>query len=162
MWFQTRVHRRFVVWFGALCYIVFHDLYHYKEYAMKYRIFATGLAVTALAFLSGCAGSVNAGKSVSIAESTASVADEVKADASKTESAKVKLDSAKVLLEEGEEEQAAALAEQSALEYRLAVVTAERDAVKKEDERVEKDLRSDVERKLIYQSILDQETKGAK
>ena len=141
---------------------------------MKYRIFAAGLAVTALAFLSGCAGSVNAGKSVSIAgsvnagksvsiaESTASVADEVKADASKTESAKVKLDSAKVLLEEGEEEQAAALAEQSALEYRLAVVTAERDAVKKEDERVEKDLRSDVERKLIYQSILDQETKGAK
>ena len=49
---------------------------------MKYRIFAAGLAVTALAFLSGCAGSVNAGKSVSIAESTASVADEVKADAS--------------------------------------------------------------------------------
>ncbi|WP_290747126.1 hypothetical protein [Fibrobacter sp. UBA4309] len=129
---------------------------------MKSRIFAACLAVTVLAFLSGCAGSVNANKSVSIAESTASVADEAKVDASKTESAKVKLDSAKAKLADGEEEEAAALAEQSALEYRLAIANAERDAVKKEDERVEKELRNDVERKLIYQSILDQETKGAK
>ena len=74
----------------------------------------------------------------------------------------MKLDSAKAKLADGEEEEAAALADQSALEYRLAIANAERDAVKKEDERVEKELRSDVERKLIYQSILDQETKGAK
>jgi hypothetical protein len=65
---------------------------------------------------------------------------------------------------DGEEEEAAALAEQSSLEYRLAVANAERDAAKKEDERVEKELRGDVERKLIYQSILDKEVKngGAK
>ena len=80
------------------------------------------------------------------------------------ESANAKLDSAKALQADGEEEEAAALAEQSTLEYRLAVANAERDAAKKEDERVEKELRGDVERKLIYQSILDKEVKngGAK
>jgi len=131
---------------------------------MKYRIFATGLALVAATFLSGCAGSVNAGRSVSIAESTAGVAAEAKVDASKSESAKVKLDSAKALQAEGEDEQAIVLAEQSSLEYKLAIANAERDEAKKEDERVEGELRKDVERKLIYQNILDQETKngGAK
>ena len=33
---------------------------------------------------------------------------------------------------------------------------------KKEDERVENELRGDVERKLIYQSILDQEVKNGR
>ena len=131
---------------------------------MKYRIFAAGLAVTALAFLSGCAGSVNASKSIEFADANKTIAEEVKADASQTESANAKLDSAKALQADGEEEEAAALAEQSTLEYRLAVANAERDAAKKEDERVEKELRGDVERKLIYQSILNKEVKngGAK
>ncbi|OWV02356.1 DUF4398 domain-containing protein [Fibrobacter sp. UWR2] len=131
---------------------------------MKYRIFAAGLAVTALAFLSGCAGSVNASKSIEFADANKTIAEEVKADASQMESANAKLDSAKALQADGEEEEAAALAEQSTLEYRLAVANAERDAAKKEDERVEKELRGDVERKLIYQSILDKEVKngGAK
>lgn len=131
---------------------------------MKYRIFAAGLAVTALAFLSGCAGSVNASKSIEFADANKTIAEEVKADASQLESANAKLDSAKALQADGEEEEAAALAEQSTLEYRLAVANAERDAAKKEDERVEKELRGDVERKLIYQSILDKEVKngGAK
>ena len=80
------------------------------------------------------------------------------------EATNAKLDSAKALQADGEDEQAAALAEQSVLEYKLAVANAERDAAKKEDERVEKELRGDVERKLIYQSILDKEVKngGAK
>lgn len=131
---------------------------------MKYRIFAAGLAVTSLAFLSGCAGSVNASKSIEFADANKTIAEEVKADASQMESANAKLDSAKALQADGEEEEAAALAEQSTLEYRLAVANAERDAAKKEDERVEKELRGDVERKLIYQSILDKEVKngGAK
>ena len=57
-----------------------------------------------------------------------------------------------------------ALAEQSDLEYKLAIANAERDAAKSEDQKIEKELRNDVERKLIYQNILDQETKngGAK
>lgn len=61
-------------------------------------------------------------------------------------------------MEQGKEDEAITMAEQSNLEYRLALATAERDAVKKDDERVEKELRADVERKLLYQSILDKET----
>ena len=128
---------------------------------MKLRFFAAGVAVTAVALLSGCAGSVNATRSIEYASANKAIAEEAKADPAQVESTNAKLDSAKALQASGEDEQAAALAEQSALEYRLAVATAERDAAKKEDERVEKDLRGDVERKLIYQNILDQETKKA-
>ena len=128
---------------------------------MKLRFFAAGVAVTAVALLSGCAGSVNATRSIEYASANKAIAEEAKADPTQVESTNAKLDSAKALQASGEDEQAAALAEQSALEYRLAVATAERDAAKKEDERVEKELRGDVERKLIYQNILDQETKKA-
>lgn len=128
---------------------------------MKLSFFAAGVAVTAVALLSGCAGSVNATRSIEYASANKAIAEEAKADSAQVESTNAKLDSAKALQASGEDEQAAALAEQSALEYRLAVATAERDAAKKEDERVEKELRGDVERKLIYQNILDQETKKA-
>lgn len=128
---------------------------------MKLRFFAAGVAVTAVALLSGCAGSVNATRSIEYASANKAIAEEAKVDPAQVESTNAKLDSAKGLQASGEDEQAAALAEQSALEYRLAVATAERDAAKKEDERVEKELRGDVERKLIYQNILDQETKKA-
>ncbi len=128
---------------------------------MKLRFFAAGVAVTAVALLSGCAGSVNATRSIEYASANKAIAEEAKADPAQVESTNAKLDSAKALQASGEDEQAAALAEQSVLEYRLAVATAERDAAKKEDERVEKELRGDVERKLIYQNILDQETKKA-
>ena len=128
---------------------------------MKLRFFAACVAVTAVALLSGCAGSVNATRSIEYASANKAIAEEAKADPAQVESTNAKLDSAKALQASGEDEQAAALAEQSALEYRLAVATAERDAAKKEDERVEKELRGDVERKLIYQNILDQETKKA-
>ena len=131
---------------------------------MKSRILVAGMAIIALAALSGCAGGVNATKSIEFADSNKMIAQDAKVDAAQLESANAKLDSAKALQADGDEEEAAALAEQSSLEYKLAIANAELDAAKKEDEKVEKELRGDVERKLLYQNILDQETKngGAK
>lgn len=131
---------------------------------MKSRMLVAGMAIIALAALSGCAGGVNATKSIEFADSNKMIAQDAKVDAAQLESANAKLDSAKALQADGDEEEAAALAEQSTLEYKLAVANAELDAAKKEDEKVEKELRGDVERKLLYQNILDQETKngGAK
>ena len=127
---------------------------------MKSRILVAGMAALALATLSGCAGSVNATKSIEFADSNKAIAQEANVEAAQLESANAKLDSAKALQADGDEEEAAALAEQSSLEYRLAIANVELDAAKKEDEKVEKELRSDVERKLLYQNILDQETKN--
>ena len=123
-----------------------------------------GMAIIALAALSGCAGGVNATKSIEFADSNKMIAQDAKVDAAQLESANAKLDSAKALQADGDEEEAYALAEQSSLEYKLAIANAELAAAKKEDEKVEKELRGDVERKLLYQNILDQETKngGAK
>ena len=123
-----------------------------------------GMAIIALAALSGCAGGVNATKSIEFADSNKTIAQEANVEAAQLESANIKLDSAKALQADGDEEEAAALAEQSTLEYKLAIANAELAAAKKEDEKVEKELRGDVERKLLYQNILDQETKngGAK
>jgi hypothetical protein len=131
---------------------------------MKSRMLVAGMAIIALAALSGCAGGVNASKSIEFADSNKMIAQDAKVDAAQLESANAKLDSAKALQADGDEEEAAALAEQSSLEYKLAIANAELDAAKKEDEKVEKELRGDVERKLLYQNILDQETKngGAK
>lgn len=131
---------------------------------MKSRMLVAGMAIIALAALSGCAGGVNATKSIEFADSNKTIAQEAKVDAAQLESANAKLDSAKALQADGDEEEAAALAEQSSLEYKLAIANAELAAAKKEDEKVEKELRGDVERKLLYQNILDQETKngGAK
>ncbi len=131
---------------------------------MKSRMLVAGMAIIALAALSGCAGGVNATKSIEFADSNKTIAQEANVEAAQLESANIKLDSAKALQADGDEEEAAALAEQSTLEYKLAIANAELDAAKKEDEKVEKELRGDVERKLLYQNILDQETKngGAK
>lgn len=131
---------------------------------MKTRYFVAGLAPLALATLYGCAGSVNASRSIEFADANKTIAEEANVEAAQLEPANARLDSAKALQSAGEEEKAFTLAEQSSLEYRLAIANAERDAAKKEDEKVEKELRGDVERKLIYQSILDQEVKngGAK
>ncbi|SHG68455.1 hypothetical protein SAMN05720761_10431 [Fibrobacter sp. UWCM] len=129
---------------------------------MKIKFFVAGLAVASLAVLSGCAGgAAQANRSVTLACEAKTIAEEASADSLQMLSANTKLDSAKALEAAGKNEEAVALADQSALEYRLAIATAERDAAKKEDERVEAELRSEVERKLIYQSILDQETKKA-
>lgn len=131
---------------------------------MKSRMLVAGMAIIALAALSGCAGGVNATKSIEFADSNKTIAQEANVEAAQLESANIKLDSAKTLQADGDEEEAAALAEQSTLEYKLAIANAELAAAKKEDEKVEKELRGDVERKLLYQNILDQETKngGAK
>ena len=131
---------------------------------MKSRMLVAGMAIIALAALSGCAGGVNATKSIEFADSNKTIAQEANVGAAQLESANIKLDSAKALQADGDEEEAAALAEQSTLEYKLAIANAELAAAKKEDEKVEKELRGDVERKLLYQNILDQETKngGAK
>lgn len=131
---------------------------------MKSRMLVAGMAIIALAALSGCAGGVNATKSIEFADSNKTIAQEANVEAAQLESANAKLDSAKALQADGDEEEAAALAEQSTLEYKLAIANAELAAAKKEDEKVEKELRGDVERKLLYQNILDQETKngGAK
>ena len=133
---------------------------------MKSRMLVAGMAIIALAALSGCAGGVNATKSIEFADSNKTIAEEAKVETSQLESANAKLDMFVHgnLQADGDEEEAYALAEQSTLEYKLAIANAELDAAKKEDEKVEKELRSDVERKLLYQNILDQETKngGAK
>ena len=92
------------------------------------------MAIIALAALSGCAGGVNATKSIEFADSNKTIAEEAKVEASQLESANAKLDSAKALQADGDEEEAYALAEQSTLEYKLAIANAELDAAKKEDD----------------------------
>lgn len=127
---------------------------------MKAMYIASSIALTALLALTGCAGNKNTStRSLGQAEATMTLANDVKLDAAVTADATAKLDSAKALQADGEDEQAQALAEQADLDLRIALATAERDQVKKENEKVEKELRADVERKLIYQSILDKETK---
>ena len=64
---------------------------------MKSRMLVAGMAIIALAALSGCAGGVNATKSIEFADANKTIAEEVKADASQMESANAKLDSAKAL-----------------------------------------------------------------
>ncbi len=126
---------------------------------MKVKVFL-GIAAVALV---GCAGNQQAmERSIAVAESSRDVAQESALDSASLVKASANLDSAKAYQAAGESELAIGAAENSALEYRLAMVSAERDSLKKDDERVEKELRSDVERKLLYQNILDQETKGGK
>ena len=127
---------------------------------MKTKYLFAGLSSMALALLSGCAGGVNAKQSIEYANTHKTIAEEAQINAAQIKSANDKLESATKLLAEGNDDQAAALAEESTLEYKLAIANAELNAAKAEDEKVEKELRGDVERKLIYQSILDQETKG--
>ena len=88
--------------------------------------------------LVGCAGNQQAmERSLSQAEGAKTIADESKLDASLTAGAAADLDSAKSYAEQGEEEQAIAAAEKSALEYKLALLSAERDSLKKADARLE-------------------------
>jgi len=113
--------------------------------------------------LVGCAGNQHAmEKSIAQAEGAKMIAQESALDSASLTKASASLDSAKAYQAAGEEELAISAAESSALEYRLAMVSAERDSLQKDDERIEKELRGDVERKLLYQNILDQETKGGK
>lgn len=120
------------------------------------------LSLGAIALM-GCAGSQNAvDNSLGRAEATMTLAKESKVSEAATAGAIAKIDSAKALKED-DASQATLLADQGELELRLAIATSERDQVKQDDEKLEKELRADVERKLLYQSILDNEKKeGAK
>lgn len=127
---------------------------------MKLTKLLFGLTAFALV---ACAGNQQAvERSIGQAEGSKTLAEESKLDASVTATAAADLDSAKAFQENGDAEKAIAAADKSTLEYKIALLSAERDELKKEDAQVEKELRSDVERKLLYQNILDQETKGGK
>lgn len=113
--------------------------------------------------LVACAGNQQAvERSVGQAEGFKTLSQESKMDSAAMSVATADLDSAKAYQQAGEEEKAIELADKSTLEYKITLLAAERDELKKEDARVEKELRSDVERRLLYQNILEQETKGAK
>lgn len=128
---------------------------------MKVKFLAYSLGIAAA--LTGCAGSQSSlNNSMARTDANMNLAKEANVNPTTTASATAKIDSAKALKEDGEEEQAQILLDQTDLELRLAIATSERDAVKKEDQKLEAELRADVERKLLYQSILDNETKGAK
>ena len=124
---------------------------------MKAKLLACSIAL-ALAALTGCSSSQNAvNRSLGKAEATQAFAVENNIDASVTSNASSKLESAKALKNDGKEEEAEALAEQSELDLRLAIAKSENEAAKNDDKKLEEALRADEERKVLYQSILDKE-----
>ena len=126
---------------------------------MKAKLFACSLTL-ALAALTGCSGSQSGiNRSLGQAEATRTLATDSKFDSHITSSAYSKLVQAKNLKEDGKIEEAQALAEQSELDMRLAIAKSENDKAKYEDKKLEEALRADEERKALYQSILDKETK---
>jgi osmotically-inducible protein OsmY len=125
---------------------------------MKAKLLACSIAL-ALAALTGCSSSQNAvNRSLGKAEATQAFAVENNIDASVTSNASSKLESAKALKNDGKEEEAEALAEQSELDLRLAIAKSENEVAKNEDKKLEEALRADEERKVLYQSILNKET----
>ena len=127
---------------------------------MKIKMFLLGSCLMAYA---GCAVNQHAmSRSMEQTESTGAIAAEGAADSTLTQSAGVHLDSAKVYMKQKKEQETLMALEASRLEYRLAILRAEQDSLKAEDDRVENELRADVERKLLYQNILDNENKEAK
>lgn len=127
---------------------------------MNIRTLAMGASVLALF---GCASNQQAvDRSLGQAEMTQAVAAESNVDAAAAAKAKADLDSAQALAANGDEEEAVVMADMSALEYKLAIYTAEREEMKKKDEALEKELREDSERKAKYSAILNSEVKGGK
>lgn len=125
---------------------------------MKAKLLACSIAL-ALVALTGCSSSQNAvNRSLGKAEATQAFAVENNIDASVTSNASSKLESAKALKNDGKEEEAEALAEQSELDLRLAIAKSENEVAKNEDKKLEEALRADEERKVLYQSILNKET----
>ena len=126
---------------------------------MKAKLFACSLTL-ALAALTGCSGSQSGiNRTLGQADATRSLVNDNKLDASMTSNSYSKLVQAKALKEDGKTEEAQALAEQSELEMRLAIAKSENEKVKNEDKKLEEALRADEERKVLYQSILEKETK---
>lgn len=125
---------------------------------MKFKNLALG-AIAAM--LCSCASNQQVlARSMGQAETSASIAKQAKLNNSTTASASKKMDMAKEYEANGDEEQAAVIADLSSLEYRLALLTAERDDVKKQNEKLEKNLREDQKRLAQYQMYLDKEMGG--
>jgi osmotically-inducible protein OsmY len=127
---------------------------------MKAKIFACSISL-ALVALTGCSSSQTAvNRSLGQAEATRILASEnTNLDSKLTASANSKLDAARALKEDGKTEEAQAMAEQGELELRLAIAKSENESVKNEDKKLQEALNADEERKALYQSILDKETK---
>jgi len=126
---------------------------------MKAKILACCSAI-ALVALTGCSSSQSAvNRSLGQAEAARSLTADSKLDASITSNAYSKLVNAKALKDDGKEDEAQVLAEQSELDMRLAIAKSENEVAKNEDKKLEEALRADEERKVLYQSILDKETK---
>ena len=127
---------------------------------MKFTRILIGCSAVLLA---ACAGSQQAAsRSISEASATKAFAEESSIAKEKTVSAEAFLDSARSYEGQSKFDDAAIAGNRSSLEYRLALLTAEQDSLKRQDEKLEGDLRADVERKLLYQNILDKESKEAK
>lgn len=130
----------------------------YRSFFMKYKTLAL---VAVAAALCSCASNQQVlARSMGQAETSASIAKQTKLNNSATASAEKKMDVAKEYVANGEEEQAAVIADLSSLEYRLALLSAERDDVKKQNEKLEKNLREDQKRLAQYQMYLDKEMGG--
>lgn len=130
----------------------------YRSFFMKYKTLAL---VAVAAALCSCASNQQVlARSMGQAETSASIAKQTKLNNSATASAEKKMDVAKEYESNGEEEQAAVIADLSSLEYRLALLSAERDDVKKQNEKLEKNLREDQKRLAQYQMYLDKEMGG--
>lgn len=130
----------------------------YRSFFMKYKTLAL---VAVAAALCSCASNQQVlARSMGQAETSASIAKQTKLNNSATASAEKKMDVAKEYEANGEEEQAAVIADLSSLEYRLALLSAERDDVKKQNEKLEKNLREDQKRLAQYQMYLDKEMGG--
>jgi hypothetical protein len=97
--------------------------------------------------------------SIQEAELIGKIAKAEKLDTTKTHAARMSLEKAKNYRTEKEYEKAWASADQSLLEYKLAFALATRDSVVREDSLLTNALRADMERKLLYQNILENEIK---
>ncbi|MFA6341766.1 MAG: hypothetical protein WCX75_02805 [Fibrobacteraceae bacterium] len=124
---------------------------------MNTKIWIIGAAVT---LVMGCAShQAVVDTSIQEAELIGMIAQNEKLDSTKTQAARTNLEQAKAYKAEKEYEKAWAAADQSRLEYKLAFATATRDSVVREDSLLTNDLRADMERKLLYQNILENEAK---
>lgn len=127
---------------------------------MKFTHLMIGLAGFALV---GCATTQQAmDRSMMQAESSKTIATDAGLDSASTQAAAAHLDSANAYKAAKKQQEATNAASLSVLEYRLALINAEKDSLQKEDARLEEDLRNDVERKILYQNILDNEGKEGK
>lgn len=125
------------------------------------KLFNIVLGLTGMTLI-GCAGNHQAvERSIGQAEGNKTIAAESMLDASAVSSASGRLDSAKIYDKSLSYNKAINSAELSSLEFKIAILSAERDSLKKEDARVESELREDENRAAVYQKLLNEEIGGA-